>query len=130
MFIDDVDRTLKEAGRGHTTLPVRLIETWRSFVEQCRNGYHMCIYEYDNDISIREAIQLVIDNDNLKKYREYGIFCETIFAIDQKFRELLLAQTRDDRTTWWEKGILKTGQDEYATDIKEIFGIEIPSLPT
>ncbi|HQN44652.1 MAG TPA: hypothetical protein PLA25_10995 [Anaerolineaceae bacterium] len=50
---------------NHTlTLPL-LMERWKNFVDEVEAGYDDCIYEYTNDLTVRDLLQIVLDNSPL-----------------------------------------------------------------
>lgn len=50
---------------GYTlTLPL-LLERWEKFVSEVEKGYNESIYEYTNDLSVRDLLQFIVDNSPL-----------------------------------------------------------------
>jgi len=105
--------------------PFKLLDIWQSFADSLNHGYQMSIYEYDNDLSVRDAIDLILKTENLKQYPEYESFQSSVEDIDRKFKSMLSdKQFRTDKTLWWQRGILMNRSGEYAADVTELYRIE------
>ncbi|MDX2047132.1 MAG: hypothetical protein SFU87_10115 [Chitinophagaceae bacterium] len=126
MFSEEIKRILIQIGWQSVLLPGELIEMWEGFVNECSSGYEMNIYEYENDLSVRNVIETILTSNELKVYPEYFNFKESIQTIDNSFKKLLSEKySRNDRISWWEKGVLSKAGIEYTSDIKALYGIEI-----
>lgn len=118
MFSKDVENILNSFNTRFSSTN-QLLQAWLSFIEQCAEGYEMNIYEYDNDLSVRNIIQKLLDSVQLQKYPEFMVFAENVASADVKFKSLLSkTQSRNDKTEWWQRGILNSAGDEYMSDIK------------
>jgi hypothetical protein len=103
------------------------VRAWMSFVRQCGGGYDMSIYEYENDLSIRSGIQLLLDNDHVKKAGGFAELNARIREIDAEFRGLLQdgVEVGNPGDPWWERGVLKEAGGELSRDFMEMFGVYI-----
>ncbi len=126
MFLQDAKSLLESGGWSEIKSPFRLLDIWEGVVCDMETGYNFNIYEYDNDVSVRGAIQSILDHDVLKQYPEYKEFERQAATIDERFRNLLSEQyTRNDRSVWWEAGILRNAGEEYAKDIEDLYGYRL-----
>ncbi|MEM8940117.1 MAG: hypothetical protein AAGC64_12295 [Bacteroidota bacterium] len=126
MFSEKVNNILMKSGWQRLMTPKELLNAWAQFVDECCTGYEMSIYEYDNDLSVRNAIEKILSEDNLSNYPGFQRFKESVLSIDNTFKKLLLSGfERDNQSSWWQKGVLKKAGEEYAKDIKDKYQIEI-----
>ena len=126
MFAEEVDDIQRKEGRRMMLAHDELIEGWREFVELCSYGYPMNIYEYENDLSIRNVIEKVLLSQNLKQYLQYFEFAEKINSIDLEFKTLLNdGFVMEGRVNWWNRSVLKEAGKEYAEDIKSLYDVEV-----
>src|SRR6266487_3196479 len=114
MFAYKVKVILENEKWNRYSSPNQLLEAWNQFVDECELGYDMGIYEYDNDLSVRNIIEKILQDEALSKFEEYEYFKKEIFKIDERFRKLLSKEKkRTDKRFWWERGILNKAGKEY-----------------
>jgi hypothetical protein len=103
------------------------VQAWRSFIGVCARGYDMNIYEYENDLSIRSGIQLMLDDERVRNTIGFVDLSTRIAEIDAEFRELLQdgVEVGNSGDPWWKRGVLKEAGAELAADFMEMFGIYI-----
>lgn len=129
MFYKEVKTILEDRKWRAKKTPHGLLDMWEGFVKSCEAGYSMGIYEYDNDLSVRNVIELVLQNDTLKNYAEYKNFIQNVFIIDSKFKKLLSNEFfRSEKEHWWNRGVLLEAEEEYIEDIKEIYGFNVKNI--
>jgi hypothetical protein len=94
-----------------------LLQRWRSFVVQVEQGYEDSIYEYMNDLSVRDILEEIV----LKA--PYTLRCklvELLRAWDERFYDMTreinkpLAQKS---LPWWSR-VPKNLSDELGSDLK------------
>ncbi|XZE17685.1 hypothetical protein SH449x_002960 [Pirellulaceae bacterium SH449] len=106
---------------------VELLKWWTDFVGQCVDGYDWTIYEYDDEIGVRDYLECLLQDSGLKTFGEFNSFRKAIEEIDEQFRTVL--QTNVDRPTdsphWWRKGVLKFAGDEYRDDMESRYSIVV-----
>ena len=127
MFEDEAIKVLNQAGElieSNISSPWELLRAWKNFIEFCESGYTMCIYEYEYDLFLREYIEIILLDNNLKKYPEHIEFAIKVARLDERFKKLLSKKyTRNDRSTWWEAGIPLFAEDELAKDLHQHYDI-------
>src|SRR5690349_10954979 len=89
LFSKKANDILSKRGWLRFTSPESLLKGWEGMIAACKKGYEDNIYEYDNDISIREHIELLLSSEILKEYPEFHEFSEAVKSLDTKFSELL-----------------------------------------
>lgn len=100
---------------------------WVAFVDACEGGYSWSLYEFDNDVSIRDRIELVLSHEGLRGLESIQNFRERVSVEDGRLRRLFRAETRfgADASPWWKNGILKAGGREYVRDVLSRYGLEV-----
>jgi hypothetical protein len=104
-----------------------LLEWWHSFVGQCEGGYRWTIYELDDELSVRDYIEVLLTDPVVAKFEEFASFAERVAELDKRFKALLkVGITRPASSqTWWRQGILRFAGDEYRSDIANQYSIPV-----
>ena len=126
-FSDLVYLIQKEGGwRVPHTAP-GLLQSWREFMRRCSSGYEWGMYEYANDLAIRDQINEVLNDGRVKIFREFIEFSSDVENIDQEFRKLFIKNVSlgVGKNNWWRQGILRRGGQEYVDDIKRTYNIDV-----
>lgn len=102
-----------------------LVEWWSNFVSQCTEGYDWTIYEYDDEIGVREYLECLLQDNELQQFSEFAALRESVEKTDEIFRGLLQEQVvrPTDSKFWWRKGVLKFAGDEYRQDMASRYAI-------
>ena len=90
-FIDRFREAVGETGVRRSWSPAGYIEAWRSFVTECEEGYQWNIYEYENELSVRDAIEKVLSDANLAGTPEIRVFADAIDELDSRFESVVAA---------------------------------------
>jgi hypothetical protein len=87
----------------------------------------MSIYEYENDLSIRSGIQLLLDDERVRKTIGFLDLSARVREIDTEFIGLLQdgVEIGNSSDPWWKRGVLKRAGSELANDFMEIFGVHV-----
>jgi hypothetical protein len=109
--------------------PNALIENWQETVESGKD-YHFTLFEWDDEISVRELIENILNNEQIKQLEYfYTDFNARVNKIDSEFRSITFDDfERPHCKNWWEKRILKGGEDEYKEHIKQFYSIDLDEL--
>lgn len=108
--------------------PPEMIEAWNELCDIIDKGYNDFEDELHYDLSLRDEINDLINDEELNKFPDHKIFVEKIFEIDEKIKNLIFHRPNVKRTAetpWWNFVILKRGGPRYVADIKAIFNIDI-----
>ncbi len=93
--------------------PSYLIETWKEIVESGYN-YNFSVYDWQNDISIRNIIELILNDDNIKKLEYfYSNFKTQIESIDNELLKITFDFNNQNllNENWWLNRDLINGYD-------------------
>lgn len=106
--------------------PNSIIDDWKETVESGKD-YHFTIFEWDNEISVRELIEKILNNEEIKKLEYfYQNFKDQIEEIDEELKRISIVDfERPHCKNWWEKKVLKGGEDEYKENIKQFYSLDL-----
>jgi hypothetical protein len=121
LFVERFREVVGAAWR-RTLNPGAVVDTWRSLVELCERGYDDNIYEYDNDLAIRDLIEKLLTDSRLSAFPESQWFRAEIGPIDDRFRALLQAEPLDSARPWWRGRIPRRAGAELAEDFRDVYG--------
>ncbi|MBB4944791.1 hypothetical protein F4556_000326 [Kitasatospora gansuensis] len=106
------------------------VNAWISFVDQCASGYDMSIYEYENDLAVRTAIQILLVDGRMRRLEGFEEFELRVQRTDEYFKGLLQdgIETRDQKDFWWQRGVPKFAGAELADDFMNLFGVSVRAV--
>lgn len=107
--------------------PNELLRWWQQFLEQCEDGYPSSIYEYDDEICVRDYIESVLNDVRVASYGEFTEFELKVRGIDERFRKLFQPDVKRPwpNDVWWRAGILRFACEEYCQDILSRYSIPV-----
>ncbi|MGR3869194.1 hypothetical protein ACUXZZ_11435 [Streptomyces graminifolii] len=107
--------------------PAQVLGAWEDFVTTCTDGYAFDLSEYLNDLSVRQFIQLVLDDSEAGRTEMYALFAERIHRIDDRFRKLVSdwPLIRPESDLWWDRRIPPYGTAEFVEDARERYSVEV-----
>ncbi|GGW30576.1 hypothetical protein [Streptomyces xantholiticus] len=114
-------RVAGAAGWKWSDDPWRSCEGWRSFVEECAEGYEMDYSEYLHDISVRDLLDLALNDEAARRADGFSEFSAAVRNTDQAFRELIGQGPviRPDEPRWWRRSLPPLGGEEFVRDVQE-----------
>ncbi|HQF62250.1 MAG TPA: hypothetical protein PLT26_07085 [Anaerolineaceae bacterium] len=100
---------------NHTlTLPL-LMERWKNFVDEVEAGYDDCIYEYTNDLTVRDLLQIVLDNSPLtlrdKLIGALQIWDQRFDAATEISARSVLPDKGKTQAWWWFRVPIRPGAE-------------------
>jgi hypothetical protein len=118
--IDEILAELSISAKQTLTLD-GLIDKWELFVKAVEQVYSDSIYEYINDLSIREILQKIIDNATPKIVNqiniEIGIWDERFKTVTFMVDQPIIDEKKEKRNWWWYRIPIKLG-DELKRDLE------------
>lgn len=122
-FADEAVRRLGEAGwRGLS--PATLLDAWAAFVAKCEREYDWSIYEYENDLGVRDRIERVLTGPVLRARPEAAETARQEDPVDARFRTLLLPDARPG-DAWWTRGPFRAAGEQYAHVVADAYGVQV-----
>jgi hypothetical protein len=104
--------------------PVQVIERWKQLVELVEEGYPDNIYEYSNDLAIRDLIETLLHDEQLREFEQLAWFRDQVRGLDTRFAAVLAPDPVDSTpgTPWWRARVPAHAGAELAGDIKSTYG--------
>ncbi|HEY7447125.1 MAG TPA: hypothetical protein VH702_03195 [Vicinamibacterales bacterium] len=118
-----IDQALAERSTGSAPgLSVaQLIERWERFVHEIARGYEFTIYDYTNDLALRDIIQILLQLGPSIA----GKLTPRVTLLDDLFRESTVEITRPIRRvgdvstiTWWYRRVPKRAGEDLLADLR------------
>jgi hypothetical protein len=126
-YMERVEEFLGSRGSMRFSSLGQLVEAWDRLVEQVEEGYDDNIYEYTNNLFVRDLIDQAIADPILKRFPQVRALRERVAPIDERFR----AATQDgvdmgsDDDPWWRRRVARRAGAEFADDIKSLYGVDV-----
>lgn len=104
------------------------MEAWDAFVAEVEAGYAGDLYEYEDELSVRDDLETALSSHDLVNHAEWKDLRAQVIAIDDRLRRLLEGGpgTRPD-SPWWRSRLPAHAGDELAKDAQRLFGVEVRS---
>ncbi|GIH05287.1 hypothetical protein Rhe02_33540 [Rhizocola hellebori] len=126
MISSDIDRLFREAVQGagwsRSLSASEVAAEWERFVVACESGYDENIYEYNNDLSIRDLIEVLLNDADLDLRSRLDWWVEKVQTVDRRFRQLLRSRDADSAGAWWRDRPLLFAGPELAADFEQHYG--------
>jgi hypothetical protein len=126
-FLQTFKEFLGRCGWPTDLSPWAIVEQWESLVNQAAEGYQWGLYEFTNDLAVRDLLEEVFRDEKLARFGQIGIMRQHVEAADAQLKGMFLldAEIGGADASWWHRGVLATADDEYVDDMKRLHGIEI-----
>lgn len=120
------DVTDQVSARGDWS-PAGYIDAWRSFVLDCEDGFQWSIYEYENELGIRDVIDKVLTAPELAAYPELAIFAEAIADTDERFAALLRSgpSVLPENAFWWNRNLPGHAGPDLVADAEAHYAVHL-----
>lgn len=102
--------------------PEDLVREWREFVDECTAGYPWNLYDYHNDLAVRDRLEDCLRAGCLPE----GVVRD-VLKLDARFREMLQPGIAVGPATdpWWHRGVPQYAGPELAEGIQEWFSAPV-----
>ena len=98
-----------------------LLDRWRHFVIQVEQGYKYSIYEYTNDLSVRDLLEKILSKApqtlREKLIQEIRIWDNRFQEATQEMNRPVVPRTDPDLPSWWFR-IPRNLKEELAEDLR------------
>lgn len=97
-----------------------LLDEWREFVDGCEAGYGWNVYDYHNDLAVRDRLEASLEGMEPADSAQ-------VAQIDERFRALLQpgVQVGPEEDPWWHRGVLRYAGPDLAAELKEWFQVDV-----
>jgi hypothetical protein len=130
-FLDEFQRVVRSFGWPGSILPIAALEAWEFVVDECIAGYDDFLVEYSNDLAVRDLLNEVLADPQIRSLSECVWFSESVHRIDAKFRNLIqggpILWPNEDR--WWRRSIPPYGREDFVSDVRERRAVELETVP-
>lgn len=126
-FLRTFEEFLRRQGWPTDQSPWSIVEQWESLVDQAKAGYTWGIYEFTNELGVRDLLAAALADERLSQYEQINRMRDRVEEADVRFRQGLLpgVEIGSADKPWWRRGVLATASDEYADDVERLYGIEL-----
>lgn len=124
---DEAARDVLERAGYKPRTPDELINWWDNLIKQCEDGYEWTIYEFDDEMAVRDYVSLVLRDESLQPMPEYVEFKHSIDELDNRFRAMLQEGVKRPfkRDDWWRTGVLRYAGSDYCEDMESRYSISV-----
>jgi hypothetical protein len=128
-FLQSFEEFLGRNGWPTDESPWTAVERWESLVEQATAGYRWGFYEFTNELGVRDLLAKAFDDERLSRYDLINMMRERVADADDRLRKALLigVEIGGADKPWWRRYVLARAGEEYADDVKRLYGIELQS---
>jgi hypothetical protein len=112
--------------RGPFT-PTRVAEQWEQVVSMIEDGYDQNIYEYDNDLSVRQLIADLLEDPSIRTHTESAWFVEAVDALDGRLRAVMTDRPIREGP-WWRSHLPIVAGVELADGLHTRYGYTVPRV--
>jgi hypothetical protein len=106
--------------------PWAIVEQWERLVDKA-SDYRWGVYEFNNDLSVRDLLAKAFDDPLLSGFEHVNLMRDRVEHADRRFQELLLpgAEIAEGDEPWWRRSVLASAGQDYADDVKRLYGIDL-----
>jgi hypothetical protein len=126
-FVERFRAAVLAQGGRPVSSPFTLIDKWRHVVDLVEDGYNDNIYEYINDLSVRDLIDRLLRDAGLAQFEQMEWFRAHVREIDAELTALLRQEpvNPDPDVPWWRARIPAYAGAELVADLAETYGVVI-----
>ena len=113
-------------GRRASWHVAQFLDAWGGFVEAVESGYPGDLYEYEDELSVRDDVERAMSSHELPPYPGWAEFHERLIELDNRLISILAVgpQVRPG-SPWWRARLPKYGGPELAEDAARLFGATV-----
>jgi len=125
-FLETFRDVVISGGWTQLTSPTDMAGGWKGFVAQCEEGYSDNIYEFRNDLSVRNLIEEILGSPDLAEFQhQFQWIRAEVDTIDERYRQILLEVDVEPGKPWWEARIPRLAGEELAADFLSRYGVSV-----
>lgn len=125
--LDETFRSIaKPQGSWAAWSPGKFVEAWESFVEEAISSYWGDLYEFENDLGVRDVLELALRSDQLDAFDAWTELSKRIRAAGERFR-VLLCDGPEVRAgaPWWRERLPPHAGEDFVADAARLYGVKI-----
>lgn len=106
--------------------PFQFVEAWIDFVDQAVAGYSGDLYEYEDELTVRDDLHLALEAAPLQAVDDWLPQEERIAAADERLRELLSrGPLVRPGAPWWRERLPPYAGEDLAADASRLFNVDV-----
>src|SRR4051812_3582119 len=107
-FLSQFEELLGRAGWPTALSPWDLVERWEALVADAASGYQWGLYEFDNEVRVRDLLDRVLHDPGLMAFPQLDELRRRVSAADRRMQEAAIpnVKIRDDDKPWWLRVVL------------------------
>lgn len=104
----------------------QFLDAWATFVDEVLAGYTGDLYEYENELGLRDDLQRALTDERVLAHPDWPTAAEQIARSDTRLEAYLARgpEVRPD-SEWWRRRLPPFAGDELIQDASRLFGVEI-----
>ncbi|GAA2445402.1 hypothetical protein [Agromyces soli] len=119
-----------DIGRRSAESCWELLEDWRALVDQIAAGYVDGLYDYENELVVREWLERARQDEPLATLEGWEAFSRQLEDSDTRLRDVLESGVRvRDAGPWWRERLPRSAGPEFVEDARSVFGVRIQLSP-
>ncbi len=128
-FVDAFVAAVAAEGLRATWGPTQFVDAWAFFVSEADTAYVGDLYEYEDELSVRDILEIALADSYLSKFPQWEVMREKIMEVDQRFRSVLDGGPEiHPGDQWWRSRLPRRAGAELAHDARRIFGVDVESV--
>jgi len=122
--LSPLDQVSLDIGRVHGQKQysaVDLLRNWDSVVCECEQSSILSVYDYINDLYVRDYVQWLLDSETAKACDDYGWWSARIAEIDSRMKSQFRSDVEvGEQSVWWRQGVLRAGGPQYEEQFEDV----------
>lgn len=120
---------VRAEGRRATWSPGLFVEAWSSFVDQVVAGYSGDLYEYENEVSVRDDLDRALTASTLRQFDNWRDLAEIVIRHDRQLQAVLdRGPVVKSEGPWWRKRLPPYAGEDLASDSLRVFGVILEAV--
>ena len=128
-FLDQFREFLGRNGYPPSDSPWTLVEEWESLIDDVEEGYELDIYEFRNDLSVRDLLEKVFTDPQFAGLAPVAHMRARVAAADTRLRAAFVPEVvvGPSAWPWWRRGVLARAARHYAEDAMRHYNVKVDS---
>lgn len=129
-FQKEFQRVVRKFGWVGLILPAAALDAWEFVVDECIAGYDDSLAEYSNDLAVRDLLDEVLADPQIRASSEHIWFSANVHRVDVKFQNLIQGGPIlwPDEERWWRRSIPPYGREDFVADVRERRAVELETV--
>ncbi|WP_152364022.1 hypothetical protein [Microlunatus speluncae] len=128
-FFNEFRSVVQAGGRRSGWSPFQFVDAWRTFVREVGEGYADDLYEYWNELFVRDHLEVALGSDALDSWEAWRGLRTQIEAADDEFRGIIGEGplVRPDEP-WWRARLPPRASEDFVEEAERMFKVKLTSV--